>query len=111
MSEVVMSAAVKSLLIALEAELKQQQLWCTQPPDPVALLSTAPFCYDTMVFEQWLQYVFIPRLYALLAANSPLPQKISMLPLAELAFKARAFDAEPLLAIIARLDSTLAGDA
>ena len=35
--------------------------------------STMPFMYDTLQVEEWLQWVFVPRLHALLDANAPLP--------------------------------------
>ncbi|HEX5793884.1 MAG TPA: YqcC family protein [Rheinheimera sp.] len=105
-----MSDAVKTLLIALETELKQQQLWCAMPPDAAAMASTAPFCCDTMTLEQWLQFIFLPRMQALLDAQSALPGKISVLPMAELAFSAYGARLTPLLSIIARIDSTLSAN-
>lgn len=104
-----MSYVVKTLLIELETELKQQQLWSTVPPQPAAMASTVPFCYDTMAIEQWLQFIFLPRMQALLDARLALPNKISMLPVATEAFKTHGVRVAPLLSIIARIDSTLSG--
>jgi len=109
--EVVMSDAVRTLLIELETELKRQQLWSAAPPDATAMASTAPFCCDTMALEQWLQFIFLPRLQALLDAHSALPTRISVLPMAEHAFNAYGARLAPLLGIIARIDNTLSGDA
>ena len=108
-----MSDVVKTLLIELETELKQQQqqLWSTVPPQPAAMASTVPFCYDTMALEQWLQFIFLPRMQALLDARLALPNKISVLPVATEAFKAHGIRVAPLLSIIARIDSTLSGEA
>jgi len=64
-----MSDLVKALLGELETELKQQQLWAAAPPDAAALASTLPFCYDTMPLENWLQFIFLPRMQALLDAR------------------------------------------
>ena len=105
-----MSDEVKGLLSELEAELKQQELWCLQPANPVALASTMPFCCDTMPLEQWLQFIFIPRIQALLDGNHCLPNKISILPMAEEVFKQRGEVLAPLLAIISRIDTTLSDD-
>ena len=105
-----MSDAVKTLLNELEAELKQQQLWCAMPPDAAAMASTAPFCCDTMALEQWLQFIFLPRMQALLDARSALPAKICLLPMAEHAFNAYGARLTPLLDIIAQIDSTLSGN-
>lgn len=99
-----MSAAVISLLDALETELKQQQLWSVAPADPKAMASTMPFCYDTMPLEQWLQYVFLPRMRDLLATGSALPTGFAVLPLAEMAFQPKGSRGQKLLQIIAQLD-------
>jgi uncharacterized protein YqcC (DUF446 family) len=105
-----MSDTVKTLLVSLEAELKHLSLWRAVPPSPAAMASVLPFCYDTMALEQWLQYVFIPRLQALLDANRSLPDKMSILPMAEHAFAAIGVRASALLIIIQRLDTALSGD-
>lgn len=102
-----MSYAVKSQLNALEAELKQQRLWSTAPADPRLMSSSAPFSCDTMSLEQWLQYILIPRMQALLQANAALPDNISILPYAELAFKPLGTAADKLLHIIAGLEQSV----
>jgi uncharacterized protein YqcC (DUF446 family) len=38
-----------------------------------ALGSQQPFCLDTMNFSQWLQFIFIPRIRALINAGQALP--------------------------------------
>ncbi|MBU2113278.1 MAG: YqcC family protein [Gammaproteobacteria bacterium] len=106
-----MSDLVKALLGELETELKQQQLWAAAPPDAAALASTLPFCYDTMPLENWLQFIFLPRMQALLDAQLSLPAKISVLPMAEQAFSHLGSQAAPLLHIIKRIDDTLSGAA
>ncbi|MEH8018040.1 YqcC family protein [Rheinheimera muenzenbergensis] len=102
-----MSDAVKTLLIELETELKQQQLWSAMPPDAEAMASTLPFCCDTLLLEQWLQFIFLPRLHALLDAQLALPNKIGILPIAEQTFSADSARFSRLLAIIGRIDKTL----
>ena len=102
---------VQTLLSALETELKQQHLWACAPPDALALASTMPFCYDTMPLENWLQFIFLPRMQALLDARLSLPVKISVLPIAEQAFGHLGAPVEPLLQIIKRIDDTLSGAA
>lgn len=106
-----MNRDIIELLSALEAELNQLGLWSSLPPSDQAMRSTLPFCYDTMPLQQWLQFIFIPRLELMIAAAMPLPTKISMLPIAEEAFKSYASRATTLLNIIAQIDSTLTGDA
>lgn len=104
-----MSDVVESLLAALEAELKQLQYWSVLPPSANAMASNLPFCYDTMTLQQWLQYVFIPRMRALLESAHPLPNKIAISPIAEQAFNPADNRVVPLLTIIAKLDQTLCG--
>ncbi|MBV2128229.1 YqcC family protein [Arsukibacterium indicum] len=104
-----MSEVVKSLLIQLETELKQQQLWSNAAPAEAALASTYPFCCDTLRPEQWLQFVFLPKLWCLLEAGQPLPAKVRVLPYAEEAFKSRGLSVQPLLTLIGRIDNTLTG--
>ncbi|MGI2259603.1 YqcC family protein [Shewanella sp. GXUN23E] len=66
----------------LEELLRQQDLWADTPPDVSALASTAPFACDTLAFEQWLQFIFLPRMYALLEAGHTLPADIAIAPMA-----------------------------
>ena len=106
-----MSERVRTLLTELETELKQQGLWAEAAPDSEALQSSLPFCYDTMPLENWLQFIFLPRMQALLDARLSLPAKISVLPIAEQAFSHLGSQAAPLLQIIKRIDDTLSGAA
>lgn len=77
------TCALRQHLHALEAALRQAGLWQVAPPPAGALASTMPFMYDTLRVEQWLQWVFIPRLHALLDAGATLPGSCSVHPLAE----------------------------
>ena len=104
-----MSERVKALLIELETELKQQGLWAAIWPDSTALQSTLPFCYDTLPLEQWLQFIFLPRMQALLDAKQTLPANIAILPIAQLAFAGRLVKPDSLLDVIRRIDNGLSG--
>jgi len=74
---------LRPLLHALEAALRDADFWEAQPPSPQALASSMPFMVDTLRIEQWLQWVLLPRLHALLDARAPLPASCSVHPLAE----------------------------
>jgi len=52
-----------------------------------AFLSEEPFAIDTMSPEEWLQWIFIPRMFALLESGAELPSKIAVSPYLEEAFK------------------------
>ena len=94
----------------LEAELQVQKLWSITPPDPKALESTIPFMYDTLKIHEWLQWVYIPRLRALMDANGTLPHQSHVFPLAEHEWQERIdFDKNHLLRLINRIDATLNG--
>ena len=105
-----MSDAVKSLLDQLETELKQQQLWRDSSPGAVALASTLPFCCDTLRLEQWLQFIFLPRIRMVLQTRQALPGNVSVLPYAEEAFKAQKDRLLPLLQLIKRIDNVLTAE-
>ncbi len=92
---------IASLLIDLEALLRHSGLWAERRPSPQAMASTVPFAVDTMPLENWLQFIFIPRMRGLVAARAPMPSNCEVLPVAE-----EAFDKvnRELLAVIARLD-------
>lgn len=96
-----------STLIALEAELRRLQLWDAQPPSPAALASVEPFCVDTLTLPQWLQFIFIPRIQALLDAERLLPGRCDIRPMAEESFNGMALETDALLAHIARLDELI----
>lgn len=75
-----------ALLIDLEAELRNMQLWDKEPPAAQALASVEPFCVDTLDFYQWLQFVFLERMRALLEAQAQLPDSCQIAPMAEQCF-------------------------
>jgi uncharacterized protein YqcC (DUF446 family) len=58
---------------AIEAEMKRQGMWSAEPPPPQAFNFQAAFAMDTMPFVHWLQFVFIPRVREIVAAESSFP--------------------------------------
>ncbi|MBB1270668.1 YqcC family protein [Shewanella sp. SR44-3] len=77
-------------LANLEALLKQQYLWANSTPSAAALASTAPFACDTLAFEQWLQFIFIPKFSALINAQQALPTHMQIAPMAAQVWQADA---------------------
>ncbi len=71
------------LLKKLEAELRAQNRWDEEPPAEAALQSTQPFAFDTLSFDQWLQWVLLPRMHELLLLQMPLPSSCAIAPMAE----------------------------
>ncbi len=98
---------IAALLETLTCELKLLNLWQTQRPTSDELLSSAPFCCDTLSFEQWLQFIFIPKLTEMINQQQSLPTKISLTPMAEEAFKHFSVNVNPLFDVIKNIDKTL----
>jgi uncharacterized protein YqcC (DUF446 family) len=97
------------LLTQLNQELKALTLWQKCRPTLYEMASTLPFHYDTLTFEQWLQFVFIVRIHLMIEKNQPLPSDISLFPMAEESFKTLGNKANRLLDTIGQLDSLLSG--
>ncbi|MBF7052086.1 YqcC family protein [Halomonas sp. KAO] len=64
----------------LEATMKAANLWQMETPEPSAFDSQEPFCVDTMALPQWLRFVFIARLDALVERRAPLPARCDVAP-------------------------------
>lgn len=101
------SQNISTLLEALTRELTSLNLWQVKAPSIVALNSSAPFCCDTLAFEQWLQFIFIPKLSLMITEQQRLPSTIALTPMAEEAFQSLASNTEALMEIILKIDNTL----
>lgn len=71
----------------LEAAMKAADMWRMPQPTAEALDSREPFCIDTMELPQWLRFVFIVRLDALIEAKAPLPAQCNVAPAAQVYLK------------------------
>ncbi|EFE96057.1 Domain of uncharacterised function, DUF446 [Serratia odorifera] len=98
---------VRHDLQAIEQSMRDLALWQVSPPAPEAFSSTEPFCVDSMLAEEWLQWVLLPRMYALLDAGAPLPTRFAITPYFEEALKDKQPNCLPLLVLLQRLDNTL----
>ncbi|MBQ4848148.1 YqcC family protein [Pseudoalteromonas sp. MMG005] len=99
---------VDALLTQLTQELTQAELWQYTPIEPRKLLSSEPFCCDTLQFEQWLQFIFIPKIRQLIVTGAPLPNNISIAPMAEIHYSKLACFL-PLHRVLSELDAILSG--
>jgi uncharacterized protein YqcC (DUF446 family) len=95
------------LLNAVEAELRCQGRWDASRPPANALASNQPFAVDFLTFDQWLQWILLPRLRELLATDAPLPTDCAIQPMAEEVYAEQAPDAQRLVALIGRIDRLL----
>lgn len=75
--------ALAEILMDVEKELRELRLWESEPPSAEALASVQPFAVDTLNFAQWLQFIFIPRLYEMIDSRSALPVNCGVAPMAE----------------------------
>lgn len=79
--------SLADLLLQIEAEMRQLQLWENNPPEQQLLQSPTPFCADTLNVAQWLQWIFIPRMIQILEQGLPLPQQCDIHAYAEEIFQ------------------------
>lgn len=91
-------------LLALQKELKQLGLWSALPPSSAALASREPFCVDTLAFEGWLQWIFIPRMAQIVENGGAMPAGCNIQPMGEEAFAHLGRRGAELVAILGRID-------
>lgn len=73
-----------ALLTQLQKELIIHNLW--SETEPTEITSTVPFAADIMPFEQWLQFIFIPKMLWLIEHAQPLPTSMQITPMAEVTY-------------------------
>ena len=100
-------AALACCLINIEKELRCLNQWQAEAPASEALASKQPFCVDTLSFTQWVQFVFIPLLTALIDKQSLLPVKSEISPMAQEFCRAEALKGVTLIALFEQLDTLL----
>ncbi|NDJ56568.1 YqcC family protein [Enterobacteriaceae bacterium 4M9] len=103
--------AVRERLLHIEQVLRDGQHWQTMSPADSAFASSQPFCMDTLAPHEWLQWVLLPRMHALLDGEHPLPQAFAVAPYYEMALEAGWPQRDALLAALVALDALFAGDA
>lgn len=96
-------AAVADQLLLIERALRLAGLWGERPAS-AALQSQQPFCVDTLRFEQWLQWVFLPRMKLIVEAGAPLPSASGIRPMAEEVYAGQALEVGALLEALDRFD-------
>lgn len=105
-----MDARVNELaehLLLIERELRVLGWWQEQAPSAAALASQEPFCVDTLTFEQWLQWIFLPRMKQLLEADAALPLVSGIQPMAEMVYREQSGVARRLLELLGEFDRLL----
>ncbi len=100
-------SAIAAVLMDIEKELRELRLWQAEVLPPEALESVQPFAIDTMTFPQWLQFIFLPRMYFLLDQQLPLPQGSAISPMAEHYFASLSLHSSPLVEHLKKVDELL----
>jgi uncharacterized protein YqcC (DUF446 family) len=93
----------------LEAALREADRWDEEPPARHLLESDRPFCFDTLTFEQWVQWQMIPRMRRILENHEDLPEASAILPYAEECVRGPSEDTRELLHLIERFDELISG--
>ncbi len=102
-----MSAEILDLLIDLEQIMRAEGHWAGMPPSIEALSSVEPFCVDTLSFTEWLQWIYIPRLRAMIDGEVPLASGSQIQPYAEEAFGAMRVSGVHILKVVGHLDTAM----
>lgn len=101
--------AIADELLLIERALRQAGEWAQTPPSAEALASVEPFCVDTLGFEQWLQWIFLPRMKVILEQGLALPNASGILAMAEMVYMHRPGEGGELMASLRRFDSLISG--
>lgn len=106
-----MSASVRNelgtLLLKIEAELRLLDYWSFETPPDHALQSNLPFCCDTLEIEEWLQFIFIPRMKHILQTRADLPKDCAIVPYLEECIKCKSMNVGELLLLLRQVDRIL----
>lgn len=101
--------AVAEVLLRMRVELQRLDLWESSPPAAHRLTSAQPFSWDTLMFHQWLQWRFIPRMSRAVDGREIWPRDSAIYPYAEECFAAREHEVRELLFLIATLVELISG--
>ena len=100
-------AAVAETLMDIEKELRELRLWEAEMLSAEAMASEQPFAVDTMTFPQWLQFIFLPRMYVLIEQQMQLPGNCGIAPMAEEYFSVLSLPSLPLILHLQKIDALL----
>jgi len=77
------SNRIADVLLEVEASLRIHGKWDEYSPKTDDLKSSIPFCMDTLRFEQWLQWIFLPTMKDTIEQFKPLPLESAIFEYAE----------------------------
>lgn len=100
--------ALRSITESIEHELKRLEIWDEEAPSAEALQSQEPFCFDTLGFAQWMQWVFLPRVQEVVAHERDMPAQSDVHTYAEEVLKNTEYESDQLLFLIKTFDEIVA---
>lgn len=100
-------AALYSLSLQIEAEMRAWSLWSATQPSVAALQSSQPFCIDTLSFWEWTQWLMLPRFKQMIELKQKLPQGSNITPMAEEAVLNAKINGDKLVEYFSALDQRL----
>lgn len=100
---------VADQLLLIERELRSLGWWDDEAPSAEALASQTPFCVDTLAFEQWLQWIFLPRMKVIIENDLELPHASGIRAMAEEVYRERQTEASRLLDALGAFDRLIGG--
>ncbi|WP_136474470.1 YqcC family protein [Pseudomonas sp. DG56-2] len=98
-------------LLLIEHELRNQGWWSDVSPSAQALASTVPFAVDSMNFDQWLQWIFLPKMKEILERGLALPSASGILVMAETVYIDRPDESRELRRLLAEFDQLISPSA
>jgi uncharacterized protein YqcC (DUF446 family) len=99
---------VADQMLLIERELHLLGLWSAEPPSAQALSSQQPFCVDTLAFEEWLQWIFMPRMKEVIERGLQLPAVSGIREMGEVVFVDRLEAYAGLLDLLGAFDQLIA---
>lgn len=102
------SNRIADVLLEVEATLRASGQWDENQPSASALDSEQPFCVDTLRFEQWLQWIFLPRMKQIVEQRHPLPENSRIFVYAKEYLRSDDAVTDMLLSQIKRFDELIA---
>ena len=84
--------------------MRRIRLWESDRPSEESLSSLVPFCHDTLTFQQWLQWVFLPKMKRVVETGEDFPASSDITPLAEYSFESLPQPTGRLLELIKAFD-------
>lgn len=102
---------IADVLLEVEANLRIHGKWDEEKPPETALRSGTPFCLDTLSFEQWLQWIFLPRMKTTIEQTLPLPLKSGIFEYAEDCLHKGDPSTDQLLTLLKRFDDLISIEA